>query len=210
MSADLSKYWSQVRKTPIGWMHPDDETLLGKQPHSFNLDFPPPAFVGDVTSAKVIILVANGGYDSEVTPTEFEAPDSAERYLGRLSNPSTATWAEVAPYYRGVNYADLVFSGKAAAVNACAYRSRKISEEPDNRRLLKKLPSVHFTRTWLLEAILPKVEAGTCFIVGKRHGLWNLPEGVKSHDGFLHDPAPVSPHLSNVVWARLQEVLACV
>lgn len=210
MSANLSKYWSQIRKTQNSWMHPDDKALLSSEPHSFNLHFPPPAFVGDVSTAKVIILVANGGYDSEVTPREFEAPDSAARYLRRLSNPSTANWSEVAPYYRGVNYAELIFSGKAAAVNACAYRSRKISKEPENKRLLEKLPSVHFTRAWLLEEILPKVEAGKCFIVGKRHGLWNLPETVKNHGGFVLDPAPVSPHLSNVVWSRLQEVLARV
>ena len=210
MSADLSKYWSQVRQTKIGWVHPDDEELLGKEPHSFNLAFPPPAFVGDVTTARVIILVANGGYDPEVTPSEFEAPNSEAKYLKRLSYPTKANWAEVAPYYRGVNYAELVFSGKAAAVNACAYRSRKISEEPDNKRLLKRLPSVHFNRAWLVDVILPQVVAGQRFIVGKRHGLWDLPGAVKNSSGFFPDPAPVSPHLSNVVLERLQQVLACV
>ena len=210
MSVDLSKYWSQLRQTEKGWVHPDDEKLLGKEPHSFNLDFPPPAFVGDVITARVIILVANGGYDPKVTPREFEAPDSEAMYLRRLSRPTEANWAEVAPYYRGVNYAELVFSGKAAAVNACAYRSRKISEEPDNRRLLKRLPSVRFNRAWLMETILPQVDAGKRFIVGKRHGLWGLPGTVISNSGFLLDPAPVSPHLSKVVWDRLQQVLACV
>jgi len=210
MNADLSKYWSQVRKSAKGWIHPEDEEVLSKQPHSFNLDFPPPAFVGDVTTARIIILLANGGYDPTVTPLEFVAPDSEAKYLRRLSSPEQANWAEVSPYYRDVNYAELVFSGKAALVNACAYRSAKISDEPENKRLLDKLPSVRFNRAWLMEEIFPQVEAGTRFIVGKRHGLWALPETVKGNKGVLLDPAPLSPYLSNVVLKRLQEMLACI
>lgn len=210
MNADLSKYWSQVRKCAKGWIHPEDEEVLSKQPHSFNLDFPPPAFVGDVVTARIIILVANGGYDPTITPLEFVAHDSEAKYLRRLSYPKEANWAEVSPYYRDVNYAELVFSGKAALVNACAYRSPKISKEPENTRLLNRLPSVRFNRAWLMEEIFPQVEAGTRFIVAKRHGLWALPETVKANRGVLLDPAPRFPHLSKVVLKRLQEVLACL
>jgi len=92
-------------------------------------------------------------------------------------------------------------------VNACAYRSPKISNEPDNRKLIERLPSVQFTRRWLLEAILPEAEAGNRLIIGKRHGLWNLPAAVKSSRGFIADPAPVSPHLSKVVWEQANAFL---
>lgn len=210
MNADLSKYWSHVRKSGKGWIHPEDEEVLSKQRHSFNLDFPPPAFVGDVTTARILILLANGGYDPTVTPLEFVAPGSEAKYLRRLSAPQEANWAEVSPYYRDVNYAELVFSGKAALVNACAYRSPKISQEPDNQRLLSRLPSVRFNRAWLIEEILPQVKSGTRFIVAKRHGLWALPETVRSSKGVLFDRAPQNPNMSTDVLNRLREMLACV
>ncbi len=183
--------------------------MLSKQPHSFNLDFPPPAFVGNVTTAPVIILLANGGYNPTLTPLEFVAPDSIAKFLARLSDPQEANWTEVPPYYQDVNYAELVFSGRAALVNACAYRSRRISEEPENRRVLDRLPSVHFNRAWLTEEILPQVKAGTRFIVAKRHRLWALPVTAKGSKGVLFDRAPQNPHMSTDVLNRLQEMLTC-
>lgn len=204
MSIDLSDYWSKVRQTKQGWTHPNDEELLGREPHTFNLEFPPPAFVGDIENARVIVLAANGGYNESVTPSEFAASGAAKRYVERLSCPAVADWKEVAPYYRGINYSELVFQGKAAIVNACAYRSLKISEEPDNRRLIKKLPSVQFTRRWLVEVVLPQMQAGNRFVVGKRHGLWDLPNFIKESNAFIADPAPVSPHLSAVVLEKLK------
>lgn len=206
MSIDLSSYWSKVRQTSQGWAHPEDEDVLGREPHSFNLDFPPPAFVGDVVNAKIIVLAANGGYSATVTPGEFVAKGAAERYIERLARPAEADWREVAPYYRGINYAELVFSGRAAIVNACAYRSPKISEERDNRKLIEKLRSVQMTRRWLIEVVLPEMQAGNRVVVGKRHGLWDLPSFVKESEGFIADPAPVSPHLSAAVWERLKNV----
>lgn len=204
MSVDLPSYWSMVLKTSQGWVHPEDEDDLEREPHSFNLDFPPPAFVGDVVNAKIIILAANGGYKSTATAEEFAAQGAAERYLKRLSRPTEADWREVAPYYSKINYADLVCSGRAVIVNACAYRSPKISEEPDNRKLIKKLRSVQMTRSWLMEVVLPEMQAGKRVVVGKRQGLWDLPSIVKESAGFVADPAPVSPHLSAVVWERLK------
>lgn len=210
MKEDLSRYWGQLRRGAIGWVHPEDEGLLGSAPHSFNLDFPPPAFVGDVCNAPVIILVANGGYDAKITPDEFKAAGSEQRYVKRLRHPEKAAWSEVAPYYRGVNYADLVFSGKAVAVNACAYRSPRISNEPENKELIPRLPSALYHRHWLVSTVLPLLNAGTRFVVGKRHGFWGLPASITEHSGFIADPAPVSPHLSGVVRKRIDDVLARV
>gem|GEM_PF-3918413 len=162
----LPQYWSELKKSAIGWVHPDDERFLRAVPHSFNLDFPPPAFVGDVIKAKVIVLTANGGYKAEHTPMEFFGKDSEQLYLSRLKNPTGANWAEVAPYYGRVNYSSLLFDGSAASVNACAYRSPKISEEPNNRKLIAKLPSFGMHRKWLTEVVLPDVNAGRRLILG--------------------------------------------
>ncbi len=210
MNTELPEYWNRMRKTALGWVHPEDEELLSGAAHSFNLDFPPPAFVGDVTKARIIILAANGGYKPDVTPKEFDEPGSEIRYMKRISNPGGADWSDVAPYYDGVNYAELLVNGTAALINVCAYRSRKISEEPENKRLLARLPSVHFNRMWLLKTIFPQVESGKKVVVGKRHGLWKLPAYATSCSGFIRDPAPVSPHLSNYVWKELQRLVGPV
>lgn len=210
MSDDLPTYWGRMHRSALGWTHPDDERVLGSEPHTFNLQYPPPAFVGNVTSAKVIILVANGGYDPRVTPREFEAPSSETLYLQRLTQPTTAKWSEVAPYYGRVNYAAMLFSGLAAAVNLCAYRSPKISQEPANRRVIRNLPSARYNQDWLANTVFPQAEAGERLIVGKRCGLWDLPTSIKHSRGYIADPAPVSPHLSKVVLARIQQVFGNV
>lgn len=181
----LPEYWMALKKTDLGWAHPEDLMAFRSSQHSFNLDFPPPAFVGDILNARLIVLAANGGYKKDVTSKEFAAPGSEDRYMERLTDPSHVDWSEVAPYYRGINYADLVFSGAAVIVNACAYRSPKISNEPENRKLIERLSSVRFTRRWLLETIFPEAEAGQRLIIGKRHGLWNLPQAVKKSRGFI-------------------------
>jgi hypothetical protein len=203
----ISEYWSKLQRTSLGWIHPDDERVLTQSSTSFNFDFPPPAFVGDVITARVIILAANGGYDPVITPGEFSNEGAEAHYIHRLSNPKTADWAEVAPYYSGVNYAQYLTSRKVALVNACAYRSRKISEEPANRRAVRTLPSAAFNRRWLIEEVLPDAHRGARIIVGKRHGLWDLPEEVRSSPGFVADPAPVSPHLSRVVLSQITKLL---
>lgn len=204
--SDLSKYWKRLEKTPDGrWLHPDDYELLSTQHHSFNLDFPPPAFVGNINEAKIIILTANGGYNSVVTPQEFQTEGSEAKYLERLSSPETFDWSEIAPYYSNVNYSELLLSGKAATVNACAYRSNKISQEPENKKIIKKMPSVAFARSWLLESVLPSAKKGGHVIVAKRHGLWQLPKEIINSGLLIIDPAPVSPHFSNVVWEAIDK-----
>lgn len=202
----LPEYWSQTCHTGIGWVHPDDFDMLSTEAHSFNLDFPPPAFVGDLAHAKIIVLAANGGYDPIVTPSEFKAEGAEVKYLDRLSAPGSAEWSVVAPYYNSyINYAAMLLSGDIAIVNACAYRSPKISAEPANRKLIEALPSVAFNRHWLTKQILPEAEAGKRLIVGKRHALWNLPFSVKESKGFIRDRAPVSPHLSRTVQEQIAE-----
>jgi hypothetical protein len=197
----LADYWGKQIRTEKGkWVHPDDKVLLDSESHSFNLDFPAPAFVGDILRAKIIILAANGGYDSVVTSQEFKEDDATKNYMYRLNNPSKANWSAVAPYYQGVNYAHLILNGRAAIVNACAYRSKKISEEPENKKLIKKLSSVAVNRSWLLDCLLPLARSGDRIIIAKRHGLWNLPKILRQENNVIFDPAPVSPHLSRSVW----------
>jgi hypothetical protein len=75
MKCSVRAFWERLE----GSVHPDDRLVFEKHPHSFNLDFPPPAFVGDIDNAPIIILMANGGYNVDRTPTAFlEAGDHQE------------------------------------------------------------------------------------------------------------------------------------
>jgi len=194
----LSSYWGgqKFHKKEGIWAHPEDVELLSSMPHSFNLDYPAPAFVGNILRAKTIILSANGGYRKERTPKEFQQKGSISNYIYRLENPATADWSDVASYYKKLNYAKLIQKGQAALVNACAYRSPQISKEPENKKLIKQLPSVKFSKRWLAESIFPLVEQGRCLVVAKRWGLWGLRRDEHSKHVTFED-APVSPFLSD-------------
>ena len=203
---DIVSYWSQLRQNSQGeWIHPDDEALFAHKPHSFNLDHPVSPYIGDILNATIVVLGANAGYRNETTPYEFPNREAINKYLARIRDPAGSDWRAVSKYYDNVNYSQLIISGKLALINACPYRSPKISAEPENRRLIKSLPSARFIHSWLLEALLPKANAGKRLIVANRYGLWNLPSGFMKAKGVVIDPAPVSKHLTGIAWQIVQE-----
>ena len=205
---DIVTYWcGQCCTDSGGWAHPDDFEALEKNPHTFNLEFPVSPYVGDILNAPVIILGANAGYREDRTPTEFPDQAAVDRYLDRVRNPATTDWSGMAPYYYGTNYGPLLLDKKAVWINACAYRSPKLSQEPQNRRLIRKLPSALFTRRWLIEAVAPLAERGDRLIVAKRYGQWNLPSELKDASGIVFDPAPVSRQITSKPWQEIQRFL---
>lgn len=207
--ADIVTFWRGEQAQEQGrWAHRLDRKMLTTERHSFNLDHPVSPYIGDVLSARVIILGANAGYSSKLTPTEFPDAAAVKAYVERVDDPEDADWSFVSRYYDGTNYGDLVATGKAAFVNACAYRSPKLSEEPDNQNLIQRLPSSAFTRRWLLEAVLPLARKGERLIVIKRGGQWKLPSNIVSELGVVKDPAPVSPLITSVPFARMRAFLA--
>lgn len=207
--SDIVEYWVRFgRDEATGqWTHPDDRAVLAGQ-HSFNLDYPTCPYLGPVTSAKVVILGANGGYSPTVTPDEFPDAESFERYLGRIRDPESADWSSVSPYYDRVNYGPLVYRGDAVWINASPYRSPRISAEPDNQRMVRSLPSSAFIRRWLIDAVVPLAARGERLVVVKRPGLWQLPPEVTMAMGVIVDPAPISPQLTSAPWSAVQDFLA--
>ena len=206
--SEIVEYWAQFgRDEATGqWTHPDDRAVLAG-PHSFNFDYPTCPYLGPVTSAKVVILGANGGYSPTATPDEFPDAEAFERYLERIRAPMTADWSNVSPYYDRVNYGPLVYRGDAVWINASPYRSPRISAEPDNRRLVGLLPSSAFIRRWLIDAVVPLAARGERLVVVKRPGLWRLPREVRTATGVVVDPAPVSPQLTSGPWTAVQTFL---
>ncbi|HAR44086.1 MAG TPA: hypothetical protein DCS07_15880 [Bdellovibrionales bacterium] len=205
---DIVVFWSQQRRNDKGqWVHPADEAVFNAALHTFNLDFPVSPYVGDILRASVIILGANAGYDPDKTATEFPDEDAVRRYVNRVRSPSEADWSFVSTYYEKVNYGPWLATGRVALINACPYRSPKISVEPENRRLLERLPSTAFTRRWLRDAVLPLADEGKRLVVAKRPGLWNLPPILRQAEGIVFDPVPVSPQITSKPWAIVKEWL---
>lgn len=67
--------------------HPDDTVVLGAQPQSFNFDYPPPAYLGDVENAPFVVLMLNGGYDPVITQKEVPDNGAVARYMDLLHHP---------------------------------------------------------------------------------------------------------------------------
>ncbi|WP_156460698.1 hypothetical protein [Sphingomonas sp. Leaf339] len=208
--ADIVAFWRGQQKADAHgrWTHQIDQDVLGTGPHSFNLDHPVSPYIGDVLIAPVIILNANAGYNPVQTPTEFPDAPSVSAYTARVDDPSGSDWSFVSRYYNDTNYGHLVASGKVVVVNACAYRSPRISDknEADNRAMIKRLPSSIMMRRWLLEAILPIAAKGHRLIINNRGQHWRLGHAAPA-PGIVRDPCPASPRITSTALSAMNDFL---
>lgn len=183
----LVKHWRKLTgKTRMNgrdvYVHPDDMKVFRncKLGDYFNLDYPPPAYVGDVVRAPVIMLLTNGGY-SDGTKNEFANQGDAERYLECLRDPSLMNPKVYSDYYLNLNYGDFLRGGYLAIVNVAAYRSQDFSSP--RPRIADKLPSVQLHRRWLREMLLPEAAAGERLVIAHRRTHWKLdPEKDRQHN----------------------------
>jgi hypothetical protein len=171
MTSSIRKFWQRLESA----VHPCDAPVFASNPqHTFNLDFPPPAFIGDVDNAPVVILMLNGGYDRNKTPAEFAEPNDRTEYLEWLRGERADIPRNLSTYYTDNPVFDLVKNQKAAIVNAAAYRSPQITQEPQNKKSAKLLPSVKVHQQWLYNEVLPAARDGKRLIVAHRWSLWNF------------------------------------
>jgi hypothetical protein len=201
VTSSIVKHWRQLS----GSVHPADEVVFGFHSHSFNLEFPPPAFIGDIENAPVVLLDANGGYDPQITPMEFAAEGSRKRYLDLLHNPRPVNPGDIAPYYGRRNYSHLIKSGRLALVNAVAYRSVGISREPQNRKLAEQLPSTQVHRNWLRQELLEQAKAGERLVIAHRNGLWRFKKTEGPIEGVVFTTNPVSADLSIDTLSKIEQ-----
>lgn len=188
----MLEHWRKLK----GPVHPLDAPLFENNLHSFNLEFPPPAYIGDLESGPVILLNASGGYDPIVTPSEFPDREAVDRYIGMLHHPGAIDPRAVAPYYAKRNYAALIARGTLVLVNAVAYRSPKISQEPDNLRIAELLPSTLVHRNWLRRELLPSARRGERLVIAHRTRLWKLRRQERDLLNVYFSPNPTSADLS--------------
>ena len=199
----LVEFWAKLEDT----IHPLDRQVLANRPNSLNLRYPPPAFVGDISSAKIFVLMANGGFDEFRTAKEFSASGSAALYRERLRHPQPCDESNTAAYYLKGKLGSWLRQGKAAIVNALAYRSPKISKEPDNVAIAEELPSVKFHRDWCRKHLLPELDSGRILVVAKRPKLWRISASDSDSDLLLFPKNHLSPHLPASVVERAKPFL---
>lgn len=191
----LATYWSTLR----GTVHPEDvATFAENAEHGFDLSFPPPAFIGDVDKAPIIILDNNGGFDPTMTSAEFRSVGAADGFRGDLAGSAVvdprAPW--VSPYYLQRNFTKWLITGEAALVNGVAYRSVS-GREKSVARLTKTLPSAVVHRRWLIETVLPAVDRGERFLIVHRWSRWGDVAGsLRGRHGTIHSTAPISKDLT--------------
>lgn len=203
MSSSIREFWQGLKSVEHPVLHPGDEQVFKDHPHTFNLDFPPPAFIGKVDTAPIVILMAHGGYDCKMTPFEF--PERADRveYLQWLNCESVDIPRNLSPYYtKNPLFDDWIRDGKAVIVNAVAYRTAKIREGTENDKVAKLLPSWKVHREWFCKEVLPDAERGQRRVVAHHPRLWGLREG-RDWPGIIDYPPS---HLKRLPCALKEEL----
>lgn len=180
--------------------------MLASHPNTFDLRFPPPAFIGDVDHAPLVVLMLNGGVASDLQAAEFPTPEDTTEYIDWLAGRRKEPPTRLSPYYTRNRIYPWIESGQAVIVNAIAYRSHSITKEPNNKAIRRILPSALLHRRWLLNEVLPAVKAGKRKVIAHRPGLWDLDR--REHSDFLYSPNPVSEHLSRAMWDCASQWLA--
>lgn len=206
MIKDIVTYWSQL----TGNVHPDDERIFRRRGHQgFNLDYPPPAFIGDIANAPVVILLNHGGYDADMTPREFVNERASDEYRAALasSRPLDQKISSTSPYYLERNYAEWLIEGKAAIVNAVAYR---VTDKAVADPTAKLLPSALYHQEWLREVLLPQAKRGERFVIVHHTGWWRGATDTfkASPTAAVFSSAPINKDLTGAEYSAAQDFLA--
>lgn len=82
MESTIRLFWQRLN----GAVHPEDRVALTSHPHTFDLRFPPPAFIGDVDHAPLVVLMLNGGVAADLQAAEFPTPGDSTEYIDWLNN----------------------------------------------------------------------------------------------------------------------------
>lgn len=132
MVSRIVLFWREC----TGPIHPADLCLAEELHAVFNLDYPPPAFIGDIENAPVVLLNGNGGYNA-TTPAEFPDRLAVERALRSLHHPGPADAVGTSPYYLARNYAQWLLSGEMALVPTENSILPEITCEVPNRVIIR-------------------------------------------------------------------------
>lgn len=186
----LAEYWRRFACSE----HPDDKPVFDSSPqHTFNLQFPPPAFVGRL-DAPIVILMSNGGYKPGITEAEFPSREVIEGFAACLRGENSSLPPHLSSYYFRGRLGALIKDGKAVLVNAIPYRSPRLSKEPNNQAVARRLRSLEVHRTWLFREVLPAARNKDRFVFVHRNGWWSVPRSEASDFVIFSDPQLAEPN----------------
>ena len=189
-ASSIRKFWQLLQ----GTVHPVDQPILNLYPDVFDLQFPPPAFIGDIDNAPVVILLGNGGYDPLTTPSEFPSQSDHDEHIDWLKSERLDPPKNLAAYYTNKKLFPLVKEGKVVYVNAVAYRKKKITQTV--RSLAKRLPSTDVHKKWMWDELFPSAARRERLVIAHRYALWDLDSKAKAPVANLHfSKCPASEHL---------------
>jgi hypothetical protein len=192
-TSSLRRFWARLEDS----VHPDDKPIFAEYPqHTFNLKFPPPAFVGDVDAAPIVILMSNGGYKPGITEREFPDEASISEYRRYIRGEVHALPPRLSPYYATGRVGEWIHAGRAVVVNAVPYRSPSLSssKEAYNRSAAKHLRSLAAHRRWVMQEVLPEATRCRRFLLVHRKGWWDVPERLAGHCVLFSDAARAEPN----------------
>jgi len=187
MSSLISQWWAQLE----GSVHPEDKKVFDAAPeHTFNFDFPPPAFIGAVDTAPIVVLMCNGGYKQGVTDAEFPDEKSKSEFRGYLRGEIHKLPATLAKYYVTGPFANWISDGTAVLVNAVPYRSPRLSDEPVNQNVARQLPSLKTHQ----EEVLPDAARERRFVFVHRNRWWQVAHQAAGPCVLFSDPRRAEPN----------------
>jgi hypothetical protein len=185
-ASSVREHWRQLEHA----IHPADVKFFPNP--AFDLAYPPPAFIGDVDHAPVVILLSHGGYDPIRTPEEFDAPGDVETYLRWLKEGGDIP--EKQWYYLQRHDARFIQDGSAVIVNAVAYRCKNMDRE--TKKFAQGLPSTAVHRNWLRSEVMPAAKSGQRLIIAHQWSLWGLRRGdFAGADYIRFSRAPITKNL---------------
>ena len=97
MVSAIRIFWQRLD----GAIHPDDKPFLDRHSHTFDLRSPPPAFIGDVDNAGLVVLMLNGGITADLEAAEFPEPEDSQEYINWLAGRRNAPPRRLSTYYTG-------------------------------------------------------------------------------------------------------------
>lgn len=187
----ISAFWSDLR----GPVHTKDEPVFRRNAnHTFDLRFPPPAFIGDIENSPIIVLMSNGAYKPGITENEFRNERDISEYLAYIRGETKRLPSSLASYYSTGRVGEWIYTGQAVLVNAIAYRSPQLSGEPQNKKIAEALPSLQVHRHWLLNEVLPAAADGKRFVFVHRNSWWKVPKSAESANVIFSDSRRAEPN----------------
>jgi len=193
MTSSIRQFWRQLSEN----VHPDDKAVFDAQPrHTFDLNFPPPVFIGDVDNAPIVVLMSNGAYKPGMTEAEFPDTSSEIEYREWLHGERRHLPVRLSPYYLNQGLGDWIKAGDAVIVNAIPYRSVKLSSKGEklNQKIALALRSREIHRKWLIQEVLPQATRGERFVLVHRNRWWDVPTQSESEYVVFSDHLKAEPN----------------